>query len=264
VARKKKHEEEHENHERWLVSYADFITLLFAFFVVLYSVSRVDNRRMAQAVQSIQWAMHFGGTGGTGALPIFDGPSSNGGGPALTSGSYNQAPQQKAIELLRKKIERHVRPFLMERNAKATVEVSVEGRRLAVRLAATAFFDQGQGALRPQALAILDAIASELVPLERILRIEGHTDETPLGGDRYRNNWELSAARAATVVSYLEAAHHARPELLQAVGLGSAHPLSGEATAEARERNRRVELVIELEARDELRNVAPWGPASGG
>jgi chemotaxis protein MotB len=255
VSKKKKHEEEHENHERWLVSYADFITLLFAFFVVLYSVSRVDNKRMAQAVKSIQWAMHHGGTGGTGALPIFDGPASNGGGPALSSGTMNQAPQQRAIEMLRKKIERHIKPFLMERNAKSTVTVSVEGRRLTVRLAATEFFDQGQAALRPQTLSILDAIAMELVPLERTLRVEGHTDETPLGGDRYRNNWDLSAARAATVVTYLEAAHRARPELLQAVGLGSAHPVSSEATEEARQRNRRVELVIELEAHDELLNT---------
>jgi chemotaxis protein MotB len=257
MARKKKgHAEEHENHERWLVSYADFITLLFAFFVVLYSVSRVDNKKMQQAVQSIQWAMHYGGTGGTGALPIFDGPISNGGGPALSNGTL--APTEakaRAIEMLRKKLEKRIRPFLMERNATSTVTVAVEGRRLTVRLAATEFFDAGQAALRPQILSVLDAIAMELVPLERTLRVEGHTDETPVGGDRYRNNWDLSAARAATVVTYLEAAHRARPELLQAVGLGSAHPVSTGETAEARERNRRVELVIELDPSDELLNT---------
>jgi chemotaxis protein MotB len=254
VARKKKHEE-HENHERWLVSYADFITLLFAFFVVLYSVSRVDNKRMQQAANSIRWAMHYAGTGGTGALPIFDGPPSEGGGPALSTGSQNpQQPQQKAIEMLRKKIEKRIRPFLMERNATSSVMVAVEGRRLTVRLAATEFFDPSQAALRPQVLSVLDAIAAELVPLERILRVEGHTDETPVGGDgeRYRNNWDLSAARAATVVTYLEAAHQARPELLQAVGLGSSHPVTRETTPEARERNRRVEMVIELDPHDEL------------
>ncbi len=253
MARKKKHEE-HENHERWLVSYADFITLLFAFFVVLYSVSRVDNKRMQQAANSIRWAMHYSGTGGTGALPIFDGPPAEGGGPALSSGSNTpQARQQKAIEMLRKRLERRIRPFLMEKRATTSVMVAVEGRRLTVRLAATEFFDSGQAALRPQVLSILDAIALELVPLERILRVEGHTDETPMGGgDRYRNNWDLSAARAATVVTYLEAAHRARPELLQAVGLGSAHPVTSEETPEARERNRRVEMVIELDPHDEL------------
>jgi chemotaxis protein MotB len=256
MSRKKKaHAEEHENHERWLVSYADFITLLFAFFVVLYSVSRVDNKKMQQAANSIKWAMHYSGTGGTGALPIFEGPQSEGGGPALNSGSMNaQQAQQKAIEMLRKKIERRIRPFLMERGATASVGVMVEGRRLTVRLAATEFFDPGQAALRPQVLAILDAIATELVPLERVLRVEGHTDETPIGGDRYRNNWDLSAARAATVVTYLESAHRARPQLLQAVGLGSAHPVTDETTDEARERNRRVELVIELDPNDEMLN----------
>lgn len=256
MARKKKaHAEEHENHERWLVSYADFITLLFAFFVVLYSVSRVDNKKMQQAVQSIQWAMHYGGTGGTGALPIFDGPAANGGGPALNSGTMAQQDQkQKAIEMLRKKLEKRIKPFLMERNTRPSVTVAVEGRRLTVRLAATEFFDAGQAALRPQILSVIDAIALELVPLDRTLRVEGHTDETPQGGDRYRNNWDLSAARAATVVTYLEAAHRARPELLQAVGLGSAHPVTSDETQEGRERNRRVELVVELEANDELLN----------
>jgi flagellar motor protein MotB len=72
-----KHEEEHANHERWLVSYADFITLLFAFFVVMYAVSRVDNKKLNQAANSIKWAMHFGGTGGVGQMPIFDQPASS-------------------------------------------------------------------------------------------------------------------------------------------------------------------------------------------
>jgi chemotaxis protein MotB len=253
VGKRKQKHEEHENHERWLVSYADFITLLFAFFVVMYSVSRVDNKRMQQAANSIRWAMHYSGTGGTGALQIFDGPPSEGGGPALTSGGMTkQAKQMKAIEMLRKKIERRVKAFLMERNVTPSVLVSVEGRRLTVRLAATEFFDPGQAALRPQVLAILDAIAAELVPIDRIIRVEGHTDETPTAGDRFRNNWDLSAARAATVVSYLEAAHGAHPQLLQAVGLGSAHPVSNEGTPEARELNRRVELVLELDPSDEM------------
>jgi len=251
VARKK-HEEEHENHERWLVSYADFITLLFAFFVVMYSVSRVDNKRLVQAAESIRWAMHYAGTGGTGALPIFDGPPSEGGGPALKTGTLPQQQEHKAIEMLRKRIEKRVRPFVLERPQTSVVTVLVEGRKLTVRLAATDFFDPGQAALRPQVLAVLDAIADELVPLDRMLRAEGHTDETPLGNDRWRNNWELSAARAATVVTYLEQAHGAHAEKLAAVGLGSAHPLSSDGTPEARERNRRVELVVELDPRDDL------------
>jgi chemotaxis protein MotB len=254
MARKKKgHAEEHENHERWLVSYADFMTLLFAFFVVMYAVSRVDNKRVVQAAESIRWAMHYAGTGGNGSLPIFDGPAtSEGGGPALRSGSTHAPQPLKQIEMLRKKLEKRVRPFVIERSQAPAVTVLVEGRKLTVRLAATEFFDPGQAVLRPQALAVLDAIANELVPLDRMLRVEGHTDETPIGNDRWRNNWELSAARAATVVTYLERAHGAKPEKLAAVGLGAAHPLSKDGTPEALERNRRVELVIELDPSDEL------------
>lgn len=253
MARKPKHEE-HENHERWLVSYADFMTLLFAFFVVMYAVSRVDNKRIIQATESIRWAMHFSGTGGTGALPIFDGPPTEGGGPALRSGKVKQEvnERQEAIEMLRKKLEKRVRPFVMERQNKPVVSVVVEGRKLTVRMAATEFFDPGQAVLRPQSLPILDAVADELVPLQRLLRVEGHTDETPLGNDRFRNNWELSAARAATVVTYVEQAHGARPELLAAVGLGSARPLVKDDSPESRERNRRVEMVIEIDPKDEI------------
>jgi chemotaxis protein MotB len=251
LSRKKKHEE-HENHERWLVSYADFMTLLFAFFVVMYAVSRVDNKRLVQVADSIKWAMHFSGTGGTGALPVFDGPPSEGGGPALRSGKPKMEENKEAIEMLRKKLEKRVRPFVMERQVRPVIQVVVEGRKLTVRLAAAEFFDPGQAVLRPQVLPILDAIAGELVPLGRLVRAEGHTDETPLGSDRWRNNWELSSARAATVVTYLEQAHDARPELLAAVGLGSAHPLAKGDTEEAREKNRRVELVLELDPKDEI------------
>jgi chemotaxis protein MotB len=252
MSRKKQKHEEHENHERWLVSYADFMTLLFAFFVVMYAVSRVDNKRLIQATDSIRWAMHHAGTGGTGALPIFDGPPSEGGGPALRSGSQNPEPEKRQIEMLRKKIEKRIRPFVMEQQQQSVVSILVEGRRLTVRLAATEFFDPGQAVLRPQALPILDAIAAEIIPLQRMLRVEGHTDETPIGGERWRNNWELSSARASTVVTYLEAAHAAQPGLLAAVGLGSAHPLSTGSTEEARTRNRRVELVIEIDPGDEM------------
>jgi chemotaxis protein MotB len=96
-------------------------------------------------------------------------------------------------------------------------------------------------------LPVLDAIAEEVVPLKRPLRIEGHTDESPVEGGRYRDNWELSAARAATVTSYIERAHHAQPELLSATGLAATRPIAQGDTAEAREMNRRVELVVELD-----------------
>ena len=248
---RKKHEEEHENHERWLVSYADFMTLLFAFFVVMYAVSRVDNKRMAQAAASIKWALHSAGTGGVGQLPIFDGPPSEGGSVMSAPGGGLSPAQQAAVENFRRKVENRIRPFVMQRAGPTSVTITVEGQRVMVRLAAADFFDAGQAVLRPQILPVLDAIAEEVVPLARPLRVEGHTDALPAAGQRFQDNWELSAGRAATVVSYLERAHHAAPELLSAVGLAATKPIAQGDTPEARELNRRIEMVVELELKAE-------------
>ncbi len=249
---RKKHEEEHENHERWLVSYADFITLLFAFFVVMYSVSRVDNKKMAQAASSIKWALHYGGTGGVAQMPIFDGPASESGSSVDVNGGPLSPPRSVVAEGIRRELESRIAPFLVQKAAgPAAVTVVVEGDRVMVRLAAADFFDPGQAVLRPQILPVLDAIAAEVVPLKRPLRVEGHTDDSPVAGARFRDNWELSAVRAATVVSYLERAHHAAPGLLSAAGFGATRPIAEGASAEARDLNRRIEMVVELDLKNE-------------
>ncbi len=251
--RKKKHghEEEHENHERWLVSYADFITLLFAFFVVMYSVSKVDNKKLSQAAESVRWAMHMGGSGGVTQMPLFDSAPASGGGRVVdgAGGGAGSGPgQQSAVDALRKQLEKRVQPFLLARAGVTTVSILAEGGHLTVRLAAAELFDEGQAALRPQILPVLDAIAEEISPLEKPLRVEGHTDDLAVSSGRFHDNWELSAARAATVVSYLERAHHVAPELLSAVGLAATRPIAPDDTAEARTINRRVEIAVEFEA----------------
>src|SRR5512136_1931829 len=116
----------------------------------MYSVSRVDNKKLSQVTESVRWALHMSGNGGTGALPIFDGPPSEGGCKvAPGTGSSTSNEQRKAIEDLRRKIERKVAPFVASRTGPSTVSVKVEdGRRLVVRLAATEFFDAGRAALR--------------------------------------------------------------------------------------------------------------------
>jgi chemotaxis protein MotB len=248
---KKKHEEEHENHERWLVSYADFITLLFAFFVVMYSVSRVDNKKLSQAANAIKWALHYGGTGGVSQMPIFEGPAVESGNAIEAPAGPLGAPRGPTADNVRRKIQNAVAPFLIEKPGTTTVTIVIDGDRVTVRLAAADFFDPGQAVLRPQILPVLDAIASEIVPLGRPLRIEGHTDDSPVVGNRYRDNWELSAVRAATVASYLERAHHAPPELLSAVGLAATRPIAEGTSREARELNRRIEMAVELDVKSE-------------
>ncbi|HUK66224.1 MAG TPA: flagellar motor protein MotB [Anaeromyxobacteraceae bacterium] len=255
---KKKHEEEHENHERWLVSYADFMTLLMAFFVVMYSVSKVDNKRLSQAAESIKWAMHFGGNGGVGQMPIFDGPLSEGGNVMGMAGGAVTAEDITGLENLKQKIAEAVEAFVLQAHgSQSAVTVAIEDQHVVVRLAAADFFDPGQAVLRPQIVPVLDAIAGEIVPLKRPMRIEGHTDDTPVTGTRYRDNWELSAARAATVASYLERAHHAAPGLLSATGFADTRPIAEGDTADARELNRRIEIVVELALQQPAKSKKP-------
>lgn len=246
MAKKHKHEE-HENHERWLVSYADFITLLFAFFVVMYSISRTDMAKAAKVAKSVRFAMHFEGTGGVGAMPIFDGPPSEGGCMTGSAGGPRAAPDQLAVvNNMRRRIERRLKPFLEERSASGAVMLEEETGRLAIRLAAARFFDPSQAALRPEMMPVLDAIAAELLRVKQHIRVEGHTDRSPVSTARFRNNWDLSATRAVSVVTYLESVHKLPPSQLSAVGFADTRPVVKEESPEAAEKNRRIEIVIEV------------------
>jgi chemotaxis protein MotB len=251
MGKKKVHHEEHENHERWLVSYADFITLLFAFFVVMYSVSRVDNKRILQVAQSIKFAMHFKGTGGSGELPLFEGPTSEGGCVSTGHAQKPTSDEVRAVETVRRRLDAKLRQFLFLRDdPKHPVTIVADGRRLTVRLAAGYFFDPARAAIRPEVVPVLDAIAIELGGLRRRVRVEGHTDDGPVGRGRYIDNWDLSASRAASVANYVEKAHEIEGKLLSSAGFGATRPLVSNATALGRETNRRVEMVVELNAGD--------------
>ncbi|WP_373049429.1 flagellar motor protein MotB [Vulgatibacter sp.] len=255
--RKKHHHEEHENHERWLVSYADFITLLFAFFVVMYAVSSVDNQRLVQVSNAIRFAMHFEGTGGIDKLPIFQGPPTGGSMGVTGTGSGGLTGVEKArAQKLRAKLEKELRPVLRDQDG-AAVLLDAEGRRLTVRLSAARFFESGEALLHPAAMAVLDALAAELAPTGLPIRVEGHTDDRPTGGGRFRNNWDLSAARASTVVTYLEAAHGVPGARLAAVGHGASRPVATNESEGGRDANRRVDLVLELTPGSALEALAP-------
>lgn len=246
---KRQHHEEHENHERWLVSYADFITLLFAFFVVLYATSRVDNKKLVQVVNSIKFAMHFKGTGGIEYRNLFEGPPTEGGrckSQKMGTEARPRTRERDKAEQLRKRIERRLRRYLQVR-PESQVQIDTEHDRMAVRLSASHFFDENKAAIRPEMIPVLDVIAAELIALGRPIRIEGHTDESRLSGARYRDNWDLSASRAAAVASYVQQAHDVDGKLLAAAGYGSTRPLADNDTPAGRQANRRVEMLIEFD-----------------
>jgi chemotaxis protein MotB len=250
MAKKQVHEE-HENHERWLVSYADFMTLLFAFFVVMYSVSRVDQKRMIDVVKAVKFAMHYKGTGGSDQMPIFEGPVTEGGCVSSLGEEKPSRQDIEAIEAVRRRIEKKLKNILLERPQNpSSVLLHLEGRKLMIRLSASHFFDPSQAAIRPEVMPVLDSISAELAQFRRVIRIEGHTDTQPAGRTRFRDNWDLSASRAAAVASFMEGAHHIEGKFLMAAGRGSSEPIGDNNTAIGRELNRRVELVVEIKPED--------------
>jgi chemotaxis protein MotB len=245
MARKKKHPE-HANHERWLVSYADFITLLFAFFTTLYAISVVDAQKVAKVANSMQEAF---GTAtfseGSRKLGLDSGGLPPGSKLAMVSpvnpkGAGSRGGQRKMIlSALKVQLE-----AATQANRLKDIQILADGRGLIIRLAEIGFYDSGASELKPEALFIVDRLAGALSNLENDIRIEGHTDNVPIRTSRYRSNWELSTARATTLVGYFISKHGFDPNRLSASGCGEFRPVADNDTPENRALNRHVDIIV--------------------
>jgi chemotaxis protein MotB len=239
MARKKKHEE-HVNHERWLVSYADFITLLFAFFVTLYAISQVDAQKLGKLMESMQAA--------------FDTRVFEPGSPklSLSDGRAKGVEQQTLVEPISpivtptplQNVEAIIRSQLVRESFTDKVGLRQERRGLVVTLTEAGFFDAGQAELRGSSLTVLDLIAESLLTIPNQVRIEGHTDTIPIKTARFPSNWELSTARATYVLAHIASRFPFEPTRLSVAGYGEYRPIAPNNTAEGRAANRRVDLVI--------------------
>ncbi|HVN18407.1 MAG TPA: flagellar motor protein MotB [Dongiaceae bacterium] len=248
----------HANHERWLVSYADFITLLFAFFVVLYASAQVDQRKVGRLAVAIQIAFQ--------ELGIFPAPTSKiplnlqepiplSAVQALESAKRNTETAQLATHPLDTAtdpsqeadlatLETELRQALRQEIATHTVALHRESEGLVLSLREFGFFDSGSAELRASALPALDRIASILALRICRVRIEGHTDNIPIHTAQMASNWELSTARATQLVRLLIVRHRFPPERLSAAGYAQYHPIASNDNPQGRAQNRRVDLVI--------------------
>ncbi len=256
---------EHANHERWLVSYADFITLLFAFFVVLYSASQVDQKKAQQISQAIHVAFQ--------SLGMF--PAGQGGRPVESpAGHSNSSPQQfNGYSPL--KLESMVEPFpgaraqairheleqaLQRELAKNEVSVKATPEGVVLSLREVGFFDSGSATVRAEAQTTLSRIAKVLAELPDRIRIEGHTDNVPVHTPRFASNWELSTARATELVKRFIEEYGFAPQRLSAAGYAEFHPMASNSTPLGRFQNRRVDLVViqPLQVDDRSSQLASW------
>lgn len=238
--RKKKHAE-HVNHERWLVSYADFITLLFAFFVVMFAVSQVDSKKVGRFTESFSKAVgiDFFPDTGAGMLPGGDIP--------LPSQDVMKKGQALPAEL--SDLRQRILAMSSRSELPSSMQVLERRNEIVVRLSDNLLFDTGDDALKEPAHKAIQTLAVELSKRPVDVRVEGHTDDRPIHTPRFRSNWELSTSRATMVVRDLAAAG-IEPVHLSAAGYGEFHPLAPNTSDDARKQNRRVDIVVSVTQRE--------------
>jgi chemotaxis protein MotB len=245
---KKKHEE-HENHERWLVSYADFITLLFAFFVVMYSVSSVNEGKYRVLSDSL--SSSFSKTKAVGDLSIM------------------KLPVTKSKQIVvkeRPKSKDNARSYLKVANAIATakvpkgVKVTSTERGLSIRIADDTLFSSGSSVINPQVQEFLDLITGLVRDLPNLIAVEGHTDNQPIRTAEFPSNWDLSTARANALIRYFTEHHHLRSDRFSSTGFAGTRPIESNATVEGQASNRRVELIVLRDTKSRALDSHPFLP----
>jgi chemotaxis protein MotB len=251
-------EEEHENHERWLVSYADMITLLAALFIVLFAMSSVNAQKFQKFAQALRGSLSGSaasapspsGAGPTKPVPalFFGGPSILGGLTAphdddsATSNAAQRAARAEHDAL--QGAEDRLNAQLASVGLASKVQVNLQPRGLVVSIVTDdLLFDSGSAALRTGGRSILDALAPALATLPNPISVEGHTDSRPVSGT-YPSNWELSSSRAAAVLRYLVEVRGLPAPRFTATGYADQRPVAPNDTEVNRARNRRVEVVV--------------------
>jgi chemotaxis protein MotB len=231
----------HASHDRWLVSYADFITLLFAFFVVLYSAAQVDKRKIGKLAAGIQVAFEQ-----LGPFPA-TGPPRMLADPAPVSFNNPPAgptppPSEENLDLvfLRRELEQTLAPEILR--GEVAMRDAPDG--LVISLREAGFFDSGSAGIRVESEQAFGRLANLLAERQSKLRIEGHTDDVPIHNSQYQSNWELSTARSTEMIRLLITKYHFAPARLSAAGYAEYHPIASNDTQAGRALNRRVDVVV--------------------
>jgi len=247
---KKKHPE-HVNLERWLVSYADFITLLFAFFVVMYAMANQDKAKVKQITEAIERTFRGPSTmidmGSGKNVNVMSNPMTDYGQILTTETGRSNARPEATPELadMAKRIEESIAYQLQTTDLKDTVKVIHDDNGVVIRFAANKLFKPGSDAVEKQYLPLLDKIGKIGAPSDRVIRVEGHTDDSPLPKEgKFDTNWELSSARAIWIVRYLRARFEIPTTRLSAAGFADGQPLAKNDSEEGKAMNRRVEIVV--------------------
>ncbi len=242
MARRKKHEDEHENHERWLVSYADFMTLLFAFFVVMYALSSLNEGKYRIMSDSVVTAFRSIGTQSKTPQVVASPIASIRPSPPPQPPEAEEARKAKAERV--KNMAEEIRKVLAPLVADGQVRVTEGAFGITVEINASVLFAPGEALLGADAQRALRAVGQVVAGAEFPVTVEGHTDVLPIATPMFPSNWELSAVRASSVVR-LFVDSGVRPSRLTAAGSADPRPMPDNATADGRARTRRATILIE-------------------
>ncbi len=216
-----------DNPERWLLTYADLITLLLAFFIVMYSMSRIDAKRFGKVSQALHGILKGGPS--VRHLPKLE--TLNTGHGLLKVGDL-------------KMLQTEVHSEIEKLGLKGDIITEINERGLIIHIMESAMFDEGRARLKPKAIEVLDLVASDVVNMPNHIRVEGHTDDRPINNSDFSSNWELSTARATSVVCHFIDQYDYPPDQISAVGFSSFRPYVPNTGIENRALNRRVDVVV--------------------
>lgn len=225
--RRKKISDDQENQERWLLTYADMITLLLALFIVMYSMSQVDAKRFGKMAEALNGILK-------GGKSILNNPNED----QLKTG--HGVLKLGNLRMIQRQVEEQIE--VKGRSEEVLTEITERG--LVVHIVESAMFESGSATLRPAAMELLDIVYETIKVSPNHIRIEGHTDDSRINSPLYPSNWDLSAARATEVVRYFIDNHNIEAGRISALGYGEFRPIRPNNSIENRALNRRVDIVV--------------------
>jgi chemotaxis protein MotB len=246
VARKK--HQVHINHERWLVSYADFITLLFAFFVVMFASSQTDKGRAQQVSDAVKKALEGDHMSAMLAALLRGSPDKNGTGGAMVRGpgGVNHPTEERKEEKLAELLPslKVLSEDLKTEIAEGRIQIDMQSRGLVISFTQAALFPSGEDLISPEAYTGIEKVAAAVAKIPNPVRLEGHTDSVPISTPRFRSNWQLSTARSIALLELLVGRFGVPPSRLSVAGYADTAPVASNDSDQGRARNRRVDIII--------------------
>jgi chemotaxis protein MotB len=234
---RKKEEETPENLERWMLTYLDMMTLLMAFFCILFAFSQVDVVKFKQVAQSMSISFGTGGGAGQNMITNFSGTGIV---PQMSANSLITLRENNQF----KSIIKMLKEYAAKEGISKSIQLKITDRGLEADLSDNVLFESGRADLSAKAREVLDKFGDIYLSNNAIIQVEGHTDNVPIHNDKYQSNWQLSTDRATNVIMYWISKYPSKAANLSAAGYGEYHPIATNDTWEGKARNRRIRIIM--------------------